>query len=58
MVFLERILIGKNIILVEIESLFLRDACMTWTLDNGTIVMQNFVNKDQVKSFSKLKAFQ
>ena len=31
---------------------------MTWTLDNGTIVMQNFVNKDQVKSFSKMKALQ
>ena len=28
-------------------KIFQRDACMTWTLDNGTIVLQNFVNKDE-----------
>ena len=26
-----------------------RDACMTWTLDNGTIVMQNFVDSEEVR---------
>ena len=26
---------------------------MTWTLDNGTIVMQNFVKKDQVKLWNE-----
>ena len=26
-----------------------RDACMTWTLDNGTIVMQNFVDSEKVR---------
>ena len=26
-----------------LESLEVWDACMTWTLDNGTVVLQNFV---------------
>ncbi len=40
------------------------DACMTWTLKNGTVVLQNFVMKDEdctpvckifILSFKKLK---
>ena len=33
--------------LIDIDP---RDACMTWTLDNGTIVMQNFANKDEAST--------
>ena len=48
--FSERILIGRKYPsdTHQVTSSNTRDACMTWTLDNGTIVMQNFVNKDQV----------
>ena len=38
-----------DLLLEDYKNVLIRDACMTWTLDNGTIVMQNFVDSQKVK---------